>query len=133
MSLFVHLLEELAEGEATLTAGEVRRLRNRIGDKTLQMGHLQEDGSMSIPIDCVIEAVQSMGSRSLNEAVASLKNPEAEAMFESAEKLVDCVSEARRRRLAQLVDDYQAEPDDTRARAQWKEIEKMTFGVDYRD
>jgi hypothetical protein len=32
------------------------------------MGHLEEDGSLSIPVDCIVEAVQFLGSQRLNEA-----------------------------------------------------------------
>jgi hypothetical protein len=44
---FVELLEELAQEEVTLTPAEVRRMRERFGEKALQMGHLREDGSMA--------------------------------------------------------------------------------------
>jgi len=54
---FVEFLEELAQQEIGLASGEVRRMRERFGEKTLQMGHLQADGSMSIPVDCILESV----------------------------------------------------------------------------
>jgi hypothetical protein len=41
---FVQLLEELTQEEITLPPDEVRRMRERFGDKTLQMGHLREVG-----------------------------------------------------------------------------------------
>jgi hypothetical protein len=47
MLTFTQLLEELAQKEITLYAAEVQRMKDRFGDKTLQMGHLQEDGSGS--------------------------------------------------------------------------------------
>jgi len=92
-------------------------MRGRFGDKTLQMGHLEEDGSLSIPVDSIVEAVQSLGSQKLNEALENLKR----------------IAEAQRRKLGQMIDEFQAEPDDARAHRQWKEIEKTVFGVEYPD
>src|SRR4051794_22830737 len=68
MLSFVQFLEELSKGHITLSPAEVQSMRDRFGDKTLQMGHLDEDGTMSIPVDSIVEAVQSLGSRKLNEA-----------------------------------------------------------------
>jgi len=49
MLAFVQFLEELATDHVTLTPAEVQRMRDRFGDKTLQMGHFEDDGSLSIP------------------------------------------------------------------------------------
>jgi formate dehydrogenase maturation protein FdhE len=133
MLTFIQFLEELSKDHVTLSPAEVQRMRDRFGDKALQMGHLQEDGSMSIPVDSIVEAVQSLGSQKLNEAVENLKNEEMVAMLESAETLVERVAEAQKRKLAQMVDRFQSEPDADKAHQQWKQIEKMIFGVDYPD
>ena len=133
MSTFTEFLEELAQKEIRLSAAEVQRMRDRFGDKTLQMGHLQEDGSMSIPLECVIEAVQSIGRRTLTEAVASLKNERMVSMLESAESLVESVGKARERRLRTMIGKFQGEPDNITAHRQWKQIEKEVFGVDFDD
>jgi hypothetical protein len=105
----------------------------RFGDKTLQMGHLEEDGSMSIPVEAVVEAVQSLGSQRLNEALENLKSEQMVSMLESAEALVERIAEFQRRKLGQMVDEFQREPDGARAHRQWKEIEKTVFGVEYPD
>jgi hypothetical protein len=133
MLTFTQLLEELAQKEITLYPAEVQRMKDRFGDKTLQMGHLQEDGSMTIPVDCVLEAVQSIGSQTLSEAVETLKDEQMVSMLESAESLVERVGQARERRLREMIGKFQSEPDDTKAHQQWKQIEKEVFGVDFRD
>ncbi len=133
MLTFIQFLEELSKDHVTLTPEEARRMRDRFGDKVLQMGHLQEDGSLSVPVDSIMEAVQSVGSRKLNEAVESLKSEEMVAILESAETLVERVAEAQKRKLEQLVEKFQSEPNAVKAHQQWKQIEKMIFGVDYPD
>ena len=51
-------------------------------------------------------------------------------MLESAETLVERVAEVEKRKLERMVERFQSEPDDAKAHRQWKEIEKMVFGVD---
>jgi hypothetical protein len=51
--------------------------------------------------------------------------------LESVETLVERVGEARKRKLARMVDAFQSEPDDANAHARWKEIEKTIFGVKF--
>lgn len=133
MLTFIQFLEELSKDHVTLSPAEVQRMRSRFGDKTLQMGHLEEDGSMSIPVDSIVEAVRSLGTRKLNEAVENLKSDEVVSMLESAGALVERVAEAQRRKLEQMIERFQSEPDDSKAHQQWKQIEKMVFGVDYPD
>ena len=53
--------------------------------------------------------------------------------WETTETLVDRVSDARKRKLAQMVENFQAEPNDAEAHQQWEEIEKVVFGVEFRD
>lgn len=133
MLSFVEFLEELAKDHVTLGTAEVQRMRERFGDKTLQMGHLNEDGSLSIPVSSIIEAVQSLGGRKLTEAVESLKSEEMVSMLESAEALVERVGEVQKWKLEQMVEKFQSEADDAKAHQQWKQIEKTIFGVDYPD
>jgi hypothetical protein len=117
----------------TLNPADVQRMKDRFGDKTLQMGHLEEDGSLSIPVDSIVEAVQSLGRQKLNEAVENLKSEQMVAMLESAETLVERIAEAEKRKLERMVERFQSEPDDAAAHQQWKQNEKTIFGVDYRD
>ena len=133
MLTFIELLEELSNDHVTLNPAEVRRMRDRFGDKALQMGNLEEDGSLSIPVDSMVEAVQSIGSKKLNEAVEKQKSEEMLAMFESAETLVERVAEAQKRKLEQMVAQLQSEPDSAKSHQRWKQIEKLVFGVDYPD
>ena len=133
MLTFIQFLEELSKDHVTLSPLEVRRMRDRFGDRVLQMGRLDEDGSMSIEMDSIVEAVQSLGSRKLNEAVENLKSEEMFSMLESAETLVERVAGAQRRRLEQMIEKFQSEPDNAKAHRQWKQVEKMIFGVDYPD
>jgi hypothetical protein len=133
MLAFVQFLEALSTDHVTLSPAEVQRMRGRFGDKTLQMGHLEEDGSMSIPVDSIVEAVQSLGSQKLNEALENLKSEQMVSMLESAEALVERIADVQRRKLGQMVDEFQREPDGAKAHRQWKEIEKTVFGVEYSD
>jgi hypothetical protein len=133
MLTFIQFLEELSKDYVSLSPAEVGRMRNRFGDKVLQIGHLCEDGSMSISVDSIVEAVQLVGSQKLNEAVKNLKSDEMVSMLESAETLVERVAEVEKRKLERMVERFQAEPDDAKAQRQWKQIEKMVFGVDYPD
>jgi hypothetical protein len=73
-----------------------------------------------------------MWSRRYNIGVmAKRKNPAVVA--ESAETPVERVSEVEKRKLKRLIHRFQSEPDAARSHQQWKEIEKMVFGVDYPD
>ena len=78
-----------------------------------------------------VEAVQSLGTQKLNEAVENLKSEQMVSMLESAETLVERVAEVERRKLERMVEKFQSERDDANAHQQWKQIEKMVFGVDY--
>jgi hypothetical protein len=133
MLSFVEFLEELSKDHINLGATEVQRMRDRFGDKTLQMGHLNEDGSLSIPVDSIIEAGRSLGGRKLTEAVESLKSEDMVSMLESAEALVERVGEVEKWKLEQMVEKFQSEEDDAKAHQQWKELEKTIFGVGYPD
>ncbi len=52
-------------------------------------------------------------------------------MLESLDSLVERVADARKPKLAKLIDQFQATPDEAKAKKQWREIEKMIFGVDF--
>jgi hypothetical protein len=132
MLAFVQFLEELSAENLTLSPTEVWRMRSRFGDRTLQMGHLEEDGSMLIPVDSVVEAVQSLGGHRISEALADLKSEQISTL-ESAGALVERIAEVQRRKLGQMLEKFQREPDGAKAHRQWKEIEKTVFGVEYPD
>jgi len=131
MLTFVQFLEELTQQEVALSPAGVQRMVDRYGQKTLHMGNLQEDGSLTVPVDCIVEAVQSLGNRTLTEAVEGLRSEQVVPMLESVESLVERVAEARKRKLSKLIDEFQSTPDDVKAHQRWKQIEKMIFGVDF--
>jgi hypothetical protein len=133
MLTFAQFVEELSKDEIMISPTEVRGMLNRFGPKTLQMGHLQEDGSMVVPVDCVVEAARSLGSSVLAGVAETLRSEQMVSLLESAEALVVRVGEARKKRLGRTVEDFQSEPSDGKARQQWKEIEKTIFGVEYQD
>jgi hypothetical protein len=56
MLTFKQFVTELARKEVTVSPAEVEEMTRRFGKKVLQMGHLQEDGSMLISVDCILEA-----------------------------------------------------------------------------
>jgi hypothetical protein len=131
MLTFVQFLEELTQQEVAICPAEVQRMVDRYGQKTLHMGNLQENGSLTVPVDCIVEAAQSLGNRTLTEAVEGLRSEQVVPMLESVESLVERVAEARKRKLSRLIDVFQSTPDGVKAHQQWKEIEKMIFGVDF--
>jgi predicted CoA-binding protein len=133
MLTFIQFIEEIAKKDLTVPPAEVDRMRERFGDKVLKMGHLQENGSMLVPVDCVLEAAQSLGTETLTEAAEILKSDEMVNMLQSGETLVERVGEARERRLRELIRKFQSESNEADAHRQWKQIEKMVFGVDYPD
>src|SRR5262249_20934790 len=81
MLTFIQFLEDLTADTAVLHASEVERMRSRFGDKVLQMGRLNDNGSMSISVESIVEAAQSLGNRKLNEAVRRLKSDEMAPML----------------------------------------------------
>jgi len=133
MLTFIQFIEEIAKKDLTIPPADVNRMREQFGDKVLKMGHLQDDGSMLVPVDCVMEAAQSVGTQTLTEAAEILKNDEMVNMLHSGEALVERVSEIRERKLRELIRNFQSESNETNANRQWKQIEKMVFGVDYPD
>jgi len=133
MLTFIEFIEEIAKKVLTIPPADVDRMREKFGDKVLKMGHLQEDGSMLVPVDCVLEAAQSVGTQTLAEAAEILKSDRMVSMLHSGETLVERVGEVRERKLRELIRKFQSESIESDARRQWKEIEKTVFGVDYPD
>src|SRR5438552_603983 len=56
---------ELAREDLRLSSAEVSDLTHRFGDDVLQMGQLQEDGSMLVRVDCILEATRLLGVEKL--------------------------------------------------------------------
>ena len=133
MLTFKQLLNELAREDATISPMEVAEMRKRFGDKVLRMGHLNEDGSMDVPVDCIVEAARSLEAHTLTEAAAIISNEQMVSMLQSGEALVELVGEARERKLRQMIRNFQNEGDTSTSHRQWKQIEKEVFGVDYND
>jgi len=129
MLTFVELLEGLAKQDITLVPAEVERMTERFGNKTLQMGTLREDGSLSVPIECIVEAVQSLGNQTLIEAVEGLRTEQFLPMLESVESLVERVSEAKKRKIASLTRAVQDAPSETEAKAHWQKLQHLMFGI----
>ena len=133
MLTFIQFVEEIAREDLTIPPHDVKRMRERFGDKAIRMGHVQEDGSLLVPMDCVLEAAQSLGAQTLTEAAESLKSQEMVNLLHSGETFVERVGEAREHKLRKLIREFQSEPDELDAHRQWKRVEKMVFGVDYQD
>ena len=133
MLTFTEFIEEIARKDVAIPRADVERMRERFGDKVLNMGHLQGDGSMLVPVDCVLEAARSLGPQTLTEAAEILKSGQMASMLQSGEALVERVGEARQHKLRELIREFQSESDETDAQRQWKQIEKIVFGVDYPD
>jgi hypothetical protein len=133
MLTFIEFIEEIAKKDLTVPPADVARMRQRFGDNVLKMGHLQEDQSLLVPVDCVLEAAQSLGTQTLAEAAQTLKSDQMLSMLHSGEVLVERVAQARERKLRELIRNFQSEPNQTNADRKWKQIEKIVFGVDYPD
>ncbi len=133
MLTFKQFVTELAGEDVSLAPAEVREMIRRFGPKVLQMGHLQDDGSLLVPIDCILEAALVVGSQKLSEAADTLRNEEMVSMLQSVEALVEGVGEARKRKVTRMVESFQSEPSDGKAHDKWKEIEKEIFGVEFPD
>jgi len=129
MLTFVELLEGLAKQDITLIPAEVERMTERFGNKTLQMGTLNEDGSLSVPVECIVEAVQSLGNQTLIEAVEGLRTEQFLPMLESVESLFERVSEAKKRKIASLTRAVQDAPSESEAKAHWQKLQHLMFGV----
>lgn len=133
MLTFKQFVNELAQEEIFISAVEVAEMKKRFGDKVLQMGHRNGDGSMNVPVDCILEAARSLEAHTLSEAAESINNEHMVSMLQSGESLVERVAQARERKLRRTIRDFQKESDADISQRQWKQIEKEVFGVDYLD
>lgn len=133
MLTFKQFITELAQEQVTLRPADVQEMSARFGNKVLQMGHLEEDGSMRVPVDCILEAARSISAQTLNEAADSINDEHMVSMLRSGEALVAKVIEARERKLRGLIRTFQNERDAGKSDRQWQQIEKEVFGVDYDD
>lgn len=84
MLTFIQFVEELSQKDLIIPLVDVERMRERFGDKVLNMGHVQEDGSMLVPVDCLLEAAQALEPQTLTEAAEMLKNDEMVNLLHSA-------------------------------------------------
>jgi hypothetical protein len=132
MLTFKQFINELASEDVTISSVDVEGMRKRFGDKVLQMGHLNKDGSMNVPVDCIVEAARSLEAHTLTEAAEIINNEHMVLMLQSGESLVERVGEAKERKLRQMIRNFQ-EGDTSTSHSQWSQIEKEVFGVDYND
>ena len=89
------------------------------------MGDVEEDGSMLVPMDCILGSLEP---QTLTEAAEILNNEQMVSMLHSGETLVERVIEARERKLREMIRKFQSEPDASKSHNQWKQIEKEVFG-----
>jgi hypothetical protein len=133
MLTFKEFVTELAREDVIISPSEIEDMKHRFGDKVLRMGHLNEDGSMNVPVDCIVEAARSLEAHTLTEAAEIINNKHAVSMLQSGESLVERVGEAREQKLRQAIRNFQKEGDSGNSHRQWKHIEKEVFGVEYND
>lgn len=131
MTTFKQFVAELASEDVIVSPIEIEEMRRRFGNRVLQMGHLQDDGSMLVPVDCLVEGARSLGAQALTEAAESLNGEQMVSMIQSGEVLVERVVEARERKLRNMIRAFQNEPDSQSSHEQWKHIEKEVFGLDF--
>ena len=132
MLTFKQFINELAREDITISSIDLEEMRRRFGDKVLQMGHLNKDGSMNVPVDCIVEAARALGAHTLTEAAEIINNEHMVSMLQSGESLVERVGEAKERKLRQMIRNFQ-ESNTSASHRQWKQIEKEVFGVEYND
>ena len=133
MLTFKQFVTELAREDVIISPSEIEEMKHRFGDKVLQMGHRNQDGSINVPVDCIVEAARSLEARILTEAAEVINNEQIVSMLQSGESLVERVGEARERKLRQMIQAFQNEGETGKSHRQWKQIEKEVFGVEYND
>lgn len=133
MLTFKQFVAELAREDVIISRDEIEAMKQRFGEKVLLMGHVNEDGSMNVPVDCIVEASRRLEARTLSEAADIINNDHIVSMLQSVESLVERVGEARERKLRKMIRTFQNEDDTGKSDHQWRQIEKEVFGVDYSD
>jgi hypothetical protein len=78
-------------------------MTRRFGEKMLRMGHLREDGSLAISVECILEAARALGDRQFAEAAESIHNDQIASLLKSAEAFVERVGRARESRLRNMI------------------------------
>ena len=94
MVTFKQFVSELASEDVIVSPADVHEMTKRFGNKVLQMGHVQEDGSMLVPVQCIVEAARSLEGQALTEAAEIINNDQIVSMLRSGETLVERVVEA---------------------------------------
>ena len=133
MLTFKEFVTELAREDVTLSSEEVAEMRDRFGASVLRMGNLQDDGSMLVSVDCIVEAARSLESHKLTEAAKIIGNRQMVSMLQSGEAFVKRVGDFRERKLRQKIRDYQNEHNAAESARQWQQIETEVFGVEFKD
>jgi hypothetical protein len=111
-----------------LTPAEVKRMVERYGDRTLQMGNLADGGSLQIPVDCILEAVRVLGNQKVGEALHGFQAERVATALESVETLMENVISARRRKVLALATAVQEAQSHEEALEPWKRLEDTLFG-----
>lgn len=100
MELVITQAEDL-----TFDRQAVKQMIESFGDRVLQMGTLDQSGSLHIPIDCYRTGA------------------------EPTDAFVDQVIAARKAKIARLNDIVQSAATDTEAQNAWRELEHILFGI----
>jgi hypothetical protein len=94
---------------------------------------MREDGSMDVPVDSIVEAARSLEAHTLTEAAEIISDKQIVSMLQSGEALVERDGEAAERKLRQMIRNFQNDGHASTSHRQWKQIEKVVFGVAYND
>jgi hypothetical protein len=129
MLSFKQFVTELAREDVIISPTEIEEMRHRFGDKVLQMGHLNQDHSTNVPIDCIVEAARSLEPHALTEAAEIINNGQLVSMLHAGETLVERIAGTSDEKLRRMIRSVQNNGDDR----QWKQIKKEIFGVDFND
>ena len=136
MTTFIEFLEELDQSHQTvvLRTEEVEQLVLRFGPTVRSMGFWNKtsDGSVTIPMNNITEAVRELDNGKLAEAVSQLKSPgEFAGVLEhsSARRLIETLSRLYLRQFQTRVERFQDASDPAEAARLWGEIDRDLFGA----
>jgi hypothetical protein len=113
-------------GDFTFNRQDVERITEKYGKRALMMGTLNQDGSLSVPMECYREAahlLQSATGTYTSRTTATHFDVDPMVGF------IDAVVEARKRKISDLTEAVQNAPTDAEARQYWRELEHVLFGV----
>ena len=120
-----YMIEEtsrMPEEDFVIDPKTVEEMIQAYGKRTLRMGTLNKDGSLSVPMDCFKEAAAPL----LNGAPLLVHR--AGPQMSDLGVVIDKVGEARLRKVAVLTKAVQDSPTEDEAKKHWQRLAHLMFG-----